>query len=75
MLHHFHALAQAAMSVLNKHPRRVVGAIGTLLLGTGVTAFGIAPLAPDAAELPVQQVLQAIDLSPIASQQLDPKRC
>lgn len=72
MLHHFHALAQAAMSVLNKHPRRVVGAIGTLLLGTGVTAFGIAPLAPDAAELPVQQVLQAIDLSPIASQQLAP---
>ena len=72
MLHHFHALAQAAMSVLNKHPRRVVGAIGTLLLGTGVTAFGIAPLAPDAAELPVQQVLQAIDLSPIAAEQLDP---
>ena len=32
-----------------------MGGIGALLLGTGVTAFGIAPLAPDAADLPVQQ--------------------
>ena len=31
--------------------------IGLLLLGTGVTAFGIAPMAPDAATLPVHQVI------------------
>lgn len=34
--------------------------IGALLLGTGVTAFGIAPLAPDAADLPVRQVVEAL---------------
>ena len=37
-----------------------MGGIGALLLGTGVTAFGIAPLAPDAADLPVQQVVEAL---------------
>lgn len=37
--------------------------IGALLLGTGVTAFGIAPLAPDASQLPVRQVIEALDTS------------
>lgn len=51
----FHSIAQA----LQKHPRRLIGGLGVLLLGTGVTAFGIAPLAPDAAQLPVRQVVEA----------------
>ncbi len=38
-----------------------MGAVGVVLLGTGVTAFGIAPLAPDAADLPVRQVIEALD--------------
>jgi len=38
-----------------------MGGLGVLLLGTGVTAFGIAPLAPDAADLPVRQVVEALD--------------
>ncbi len=37
-----------------------MGGIGVLLLGTGVTAFGIAPLAPDAADLPVREVVEAL---------------
>ncbi len=37
-----------------------MGGVGVLLLGTGVTAFGIAPLAPDAARLPVTQVVEAL---------------
>lgn len=45
---------------LRRHPRRVTGALGALLLGTGVTAFGIAPLAPDAADLPVRQLTEAL---------------
>ncbi|MGC4367947.1 peptidoglycan DD-metalloendopeptidase family protein [Hydrogenophaga sp. R2] len=44
-----------------RHPRRIMAGIGALLLGTGVTAFGIAPLAPDASELPVRQVVEALD--------------
>ena len=51
---------------LRRHPRRITGSLAVLLLGTGVTAFGVAPLAPDAADLPVRQVLEAIE--PLASQ-------
>ena len=51
---------------LRRHPRRITGSLAVLLLGTGVTAFGVAPLAPDAANLPVRQVLEAIE--PLAPQ-------
>ncbi len=37
-----------------------------MLLGTGVTAFGIAPLAPDAADLPVRQVVESLELPLVA---------
>ncbi len=56
MLSLFHSIAKA----IQKHPRHVMGGLGVLLLGTGVTAFGIAPLAPDAAQLPVRQVVEAV---------------
>ncbi len=39
--------------------------VGTLLLGTGVTAFGIAPLAPDAADLPITQVVESLSIEPM----------
>lgn len=55
------------LATLNQHPRRVVGALGVLLLGTGVTAFGIAPLAPDAADLPVSVVVEPLDVTLNAS--------
>ncbi|HSW09207.1 MAG TPA: M23 family peptidase, partial [Aquabacterium sp.] len=41
--------------------------VGAVLLGTGVTAFGIAPLAPDAADLPVRQVIEALDTAPLGA--------
>lgn len=54
---------------LRRHPRRITGSLAMLLLGTGVTAFGVAPLAPDAADLPVRQVLEAIQpLAPASAQ-------
>ncbi len=62
MVSEFKALALAAWAACQRHPRRVAGALGALLLGTGVTAFGIAPLAPDAANLPVKEVLEAVKL-------------
>lgn len=52
---------------LSRHPRRIMAGLGALLLGTGVTAFGIAPLAPDAANLPVQQVIEALDNAPLTA--------
>ncbi len=55
-------VAGAVAQSLQRHPRRVMAGLGTLLLGTGVTAFGIAPLAPDAADLPVTQVIESLAL-------------
>jgi murein DD-endopeptidase MepM/ murein hydrolase activator NlpD len=57
-------IAQATSQSLARHPRRIMGGLGFLLLGTGVTAFGIAPLAPDAAQLPVTQVVHTLDIAP-----------
>ncbi len=45
---------------MQRHPRRLMAGLGALLLGTGVTAVAVAPLAPDAADLPVQQVTEPI---------------
>lgn len=57
-------IAQATSQSLARHPRRIMGGLGVLLLGTAVTAFGIAPLAPDASKLPVSQVVQTLDIAP-----------
>ena len=58
------SVAQVTRQSLARHPRRIMGGLGVFLLGTGVTAFGIAPLAPDAAQLPVTQVVQTLDIAP-----------
>ncbi len=47
-------------SLLQRHPRRLTAVVVALLLGTGVTAFGVAPLAPDAADLPRSIVTQSV---------------
>lgn len=56
-----HAVEAATQSIA-RHPKRIMGGIGAILLGTGVTAFGIAPLAPDASDLPVSLVTEILDL-------------
>ena len=53
---------------LRRHPKRVAASLAVLLLGTGVTAFGVAPMAPDAANLPVRQVLEAVESLPTQAQ-------
>ena len=45
-----------------RHPKRVAGVVAAVLLSSGATAFAIANFAPDAADLPVQQVVEAIRL-------------
>jgi murein DD-endopeptidase MepM/ murein hydrolase activator NlpD len=59
---------QAVTNLLRRHPKRITGTLAVLLLGTGVTAFGVAPLAPDAANLPVRQVLEAVQSLPTEAQ-------
>ena len=46
--------------VLQRHPKRVMGGLGALLLGTGVTAFGVAPSDADIDNLPVRQLVEAV---------------
>ncbi len=52
--------AAALASALQRHPRRVMAGVATVLLGTGATAFAVANFAPDASELPIRQVLEAV---------------
>ena len=59
-------LMRSLADKLQHHPKRVTAGLAILLLGTGVTAFGVAPLAPDAANLPVRQVLESVE--PLATQ-------
>ncbi len=59
---------QAISDLLRRHPKRITGSLAALLLGTGVTAFGVAPLAPDASDLPVRQVLEAVQSLPTETQ-------
>lgn len=45
---------------LQRHPRRLTAVVVSLLLGSAVTAFGVAPLAPDAADLPRSIVTESV---------------
>ncbi len=60
-------LLQATASSVSRHPRRVMSGVGVLLLGTGMTAFGIAPLAPGAADLPIRQVIESLSVEPVVA--------
>ena len=59
-------ILNAIADSLRRHPKRITGTLAVLLLGTGVTAFGVAPLAPDAADLPVSQILEVVQ--PLSTQ-------
>lgn len=58
----------AVTASLRRHPKRLTATLAVLLLGTGVTAFGVAPLAPDAADLPVRQIVEVVESLPIQIQ-------
>jgi murein DD-endopeptidase MepM/ murein hydrolase activator NlpD len=51
-----------------QHRRRLSAAGLALLAGYGITAFGIAPLAPDAADMPPSWVQSAVTLPDLAGQ-------
>lgn len=44
---------QELARLFQQYPKRFMGGLGVLLLGTGVTAFGVAPLSPTAGPTPV----------------------
>ncbi len=44
----------------HRHHKAIAAAVVTVLLGTGITAFGVAPLAPDAADLPKRVIAESV---------------
>ena len=65
-----HRLLQQGQASARRHPRRVMAAVVLCLGGFAVTAFGIAPMAPDAAALPKRVVVETL-VVPGLSEQLD----
>ena len=59
---------QAVQDFAVHHRRGITTAIVLLLAGFGVTAFGIAPLAPDAATLPQRLVTEAVQAEDVSEQ-------
>jgi murein DD-endopeptidase MepM/ murein hydrolase activator NlpD len=53
-------LASRVAHAFRTYPHQISAAIGALLLCAGGGAFAVASLGPDAADLPVQQVLEAV---------------
>ncbi|MGM9491826.1 peptidoglycan DD-metalloendopeptidase family protein [Ideonella sp. YS5] len=62
------ALALAARDAAHAHRRGLAATLALALAGFGVTAFGIAPLAPDAAELPRRVITEAVEPEGLAAQ-------
>ena len=53
-----------ALRAVEQRPRRVTALLVTLLLSGGGGAFAVASLAPDAADLPVRMIVEAVAPSP-----------
>ncbi|WP_415661291.1 peptidoglycan DD-metalloendopeptidase family protein [Roseateles sp.] len=64
------AALKSAENFAARHPRALTASVVGALSCFAVTAFGIAPLAPDAAELPRRTLVQALP-GPDIGQQLD----
>jgi murein DD-endopeptidase MepM/ murein hydrolase activator NlpD len=60
--------ATGAKDWVVSHPRWVTGGASAVLLGSAVAAFAIAPLAPDAADLPRSVVVEAVQPLPLDPQ-------
>lgn len=59
---------EALQHFARQHRRGIVASAVVVLAGFGVTAFGIAPLAPDAALLPQRLVSEPVQVEPLAAQ-------
>ena len=61
-------LASRVAYTFRTYPKQISAAIGALLLCAGGGAFAVASLGPDASELPVKQVLEAVSPLPVSAQ-------
>ncbi len=63
------AIRGSVLLVTGRRSKQAVALFAALLLGTGSGALAIASLAPDAADLPVHEVLEAVTPLPIQAQE------
>ncbi|MDB5999049.1 MAG: peptidase [Rhizobacter sp.] len=59
---------QQAGQFISRHPRSVTATIVVCLAGFGATAFGIAPMAPDASLLPKRTIVETVPLENVDAQ-------
>ena len=69
--HFVRQLATACRAALARHPKRVAGGVLGVLGSFAITAFGIAPLAPDAARLPQTLIVQSLQVPGLTQQVAD----
>ncbi len=64
----FEQTTTAAKGFVTRHHRALVGAAAALLAGVGVAAFAVAPLAPDASNLPQRLITEIVFAEPAEPQ-------
>ena len=64
----FDTVAAQTRHFVARHPRKIAAGISLALAGFGATAFGIAPLMPDAADLPQRLITEDVVQHGVASQ-------
>ena len=55
----------ALLAWTHRHPKRIAFATACVLLGGAASSFAVATLAPDASDLPVREVLEAVQPLPL----------
>ena len=65
LIHAGHALVAYSRQTLQQHPKRITALIAALMLGGGGGAFAVANLAPDAADLPLREVIESVQPLPL----------
>ena len=58
----------SVVPLLQRHPKRLTAVLAALLLCGGGGAFAVASLAPDASDLPVREVVHAVEPLPLQAQ-------
>lgn len=53
---------------IQHHPKTVTAVVAALMLGGGGGAFAVASFAPDAADLPVHEIVESVQTLPVAEQ-------
>jgi murein DD-endopeptidase MepM/ murein hydrolase activator NlpD len=61
-------VGKSFLTRLQAHPKRITAVLAALMLGGGGGAFAIASLAPDASDLPVREIVEAVQPLPLDTQ-------